>query len=1224
MERNAIKTSYIFLCAFLFLAVSCSDNKTSIPFPEEMEHPLPVTKVLHFTEPINLSWPGGRPVQPVVKKFDFNKLPSRPFDTSGFVPFSKPPEEHPFDFDKLPDTVFNYDHLPTMSLKFEVSVLEPPRLIKTSLHIRSNSPDPVYELGEPLVNNAVKALLKDRNGFLWVASNQGLYRYDGETLLMYLPGAITDQAMSMIEDNKDQIWISTDDDGIYIINPQAGILKHLTVNGGLATTDVAKMILDKQGRIWAIGGAKNERNSAVNIIDEKLNTVKRFRTPGLSNFVAGDVMQDNLGNIWITTLFGGGGVNIIDFKNGKIKYLHKKSGLMSDSTTVMLQDAENRIWIADLSGKLNVIDPGKRTITYYGPAQGLNRNAVYQLLIDDHQNIWLATTPFFWSNAHGVEIINPEKKLSKILNAETGAVGNNSINALVEDNRRQIWIGSDKGLTMINRDGSIIERMGSRAVTSLAQDQQGRIWVGLSGFNQGIEIIDSDTKSIRRLTTAHGLCNNTINNIRLTDGKISIMSAGGIDILDSNFTTITHLGKQQGLTFQSANTFSKDSRGMFWISNLSASNEFSIIQGIDVYNPEKKIIQHLGVEQGLKDSVVFDIIEDRQGNIWFTDFSGSAGVIDAAYKTIKYIKVVPDVNETQAHPMLADSRGNIWIGTSKGIYVVNSLTDSITSITIREGLINDYIISLNQYKDHIYAGTLGGLTIITPPFLSPEKKWAFESFGSEHGFRKVLGTVQSDIITRDGRFLWGDAGITALSDDKRFMPSPETAITGINVFNHSLFFSDKPWKSLNEKDTLREHALDTFYVKDQQPSNIVSFKRNNIQFDSVSGFYNMPVNLSLPYYENFLQFHFTQVHGENLDTTWYRYILEGADKNWSDRTLILESKNYYTLAPGSYTFKVTSLYNGKWTKPAEFSFFILPPWWRTWWAYCLFALILFTIVYVAVQYRSRKLIAANLALEEKINQGTAELKQSLQIRFENELKVQKLENEKAKAELKHQASELEMQALRAQMNPHFIFNSLNAIDHFILQNDKAQASKYLSKFSKLIRKTLENSREDAVSICSELELLELYIQLEQLRFNHKFDYHISVDEKIDTENTEIPPLLIQPYIENAILHGLVNKNGKGDLWFSIVKNNGSLICKIEDNGIGRARSEEIEQKKVEKHKSLGIKVTNERISTLSALLDSNLEVVIEDLFDTKHAEGTSQPAGTRVTITIPVKEEEEE
>ena len=216
-----------------------------------------------------------------------------------------------------------------------------------------------------------------------------------------------------------------------------------------------------------------------------------------------------------------------------------------------------------------------------------------------------------------------------------------------------------------------------------------------------------------------------------------------------------------------------------------------------------------------------------------------------------------------------------------------------------------------------------------------------------------------------------------------------------------------------------------------------------------------------------------------------------------------------------------------------------------------------------------------------------------------------------------------MTALRGQMNPHFIFNSLNSIQHFITNRDKTEAINYLSKFSKLIRKILENSRENTVSLSNELQLLELYIQLEQLRFSNKFEYQIVVDEKIDIENTEIPPLLIQPYIENAILHGLINKNGEGDLYLSLEKNNGLIICKIEDNGIGRAKAQEIEQGKVSRHKSLGITVTEERISGLFALLDYKMEVVIEDLYKTKQpSEETPQPAGTRVTISIPVKEEE--
>ena len=187
---------------------------------------------------------------------------------------------------------------------------------------------------------------------------------------------------------------------------------------------------------------------------------------------------------------------------------------------------------------------------------------------------------------------------------------------------------------------------------------------------------------------------------------------------------------------------------------------------------------------------------------------------------------------------------------------------------------------------------------------------------------------------------------------------------------------------------------------------------------------------------------------------------------------------------------------------------------------------------------------------------------------------------------------------------------------------KEEALHYLSKFSKLIRKILENSRHNTVSVSNELELLQLYIQLEQLRFSNKFDYHIAVDETIDIENTEIPPLLIQPYIENAIQHGLINKTGKGDLWLSLERNNGVLICKIEDNGIGRDKAQQIEQKKTSKHVALGIKVTNERIATLSDLLDYKIEVVIEDLYTPpEFAKDARQAAGTRVTIAIPVKEE---
>jgi hypothetical protein len=148
---------------------------------------------------------------------------------------------------------------------------------------------------------------------------------------------------------------------------------------------------------------------------------------------------------------------------------------------------------------------------------------------------------------------------------------------------------------------------------------------------------------------------------------------------------------------------------------------------------------------------------------------------------------------------------------------------------------------------------------------------------------------------------------------------------------------------------------------------------------------------------------------------------------------------------------------------------------------------------------------------------------------ENELQIQTLESERKQDALKQQATELEMQALRAQMNPHFIFNSLNSINRFILQNNKVQASEYLTKFSRVSAHDLQNSQESFITLENELESLQLYVSLEALRFDDHFDYRISVIDDLDTSIVKVPPLIIQPYVENAIWHGLMHKEEKGQL-----------------------------------------------------------------------------------------------
>ena len=204
--------------------------------------------------------------------------------------------------------------------------------------------------------------------------------------------------------------------------------------------------------------------------------------------------------------------------------------------------------------------------------------------------------------------------------------------------------------------------------------------------------------------------------------------------------------------------------------------------------------------------------------------------------------------------------------------------------------------------------------------------------------------------------------------------------------------------------------------------------------------------------------------------------------------------------------------------------------------------------------------------------------------------------------------ELKLAALRAAMNPHFIFNSLNSIQYFIMENDQRNATKYLSTFSKLIRGILNNSINNKIKLADELEQLQYYINLEQLRFENKFDFVLTTDTDIDIENIEIPSMLIQPYVENAILHGLYNKAGRGMLNIHVSEEGNNVIFEIEDDGIGREASAKIRKNNLPLHKSLGTSITEERLKIINNQIDVSFEI-------TDKYEG-GEPTGTKIKIYI--------
>lgn len=323
--------------------------------------------------------------------------------------------------------------------------------------------------------------------------------------------------------------------------------------------------------------------------------------------------------------------------------------------------------------------------------------------------------------------------------------------------------------------------------------------------------------------------------------------------------------------------------------------------------------------------------------------------------------------------------------------------------------------------------------------------------------------------------------------------------------------------------------------------------------------------------QNFIKISYKGVYAKAEGDIKYKYKLEGLDTAWTyTKNTFLQ---FTTLPPGNYKFIVYAInFDGKLSDhPAVISFVINSPFWVTWWFLFLVALTISLVVYFIYQRRIRL--------------------------------IQKQESEKT--EFYKQIAESELKALRAQMNPHFMFNAINSIQSFVLKNDGKSAQKYLTKFARLIRSVLENSKYETISLSKEVETLSLYIELECLRASFSFDYEIIVGDNIHIEKMQIPPMVLQPYIENAILHGLTPlSERKGNLKLEFGFENSVLKCIIDDNGIGRKKAAEINAKKRAGHKSMGLEVTSERLEILNKNNLFKINVLMIDKVHNDEAQGT--------------------
>jgi ligand-binding sensor domain-containing protein len=540
----------------LFAMASCKNNSSTTGAGQnDLAYKPPVVTPLVFSKSTKINWAKLKTftLTPVVKKFDIGQVPSQSSaDTNDFRPFNTPVQEIPFDYNALPSKDFYINKLPSKPLKFDTLVLPSPKVIKAGPPFLSTKGKGVlFELGESqgLSGLIVSCLFTDRDGFLWIATDKGVYRYDGQNLVLFIPNPMQ-QIFDMLQDSAGRLWISSLGGGIEVLDTRTGVLSALTTKNGLAHNKVIKIVTDSRQRIWASSGG------GINIIDTENKTISTLgQSQGLSFSSADFLVKDNRNNIWAAT--GGGGIDVIDPVHNKIRYISTRQGFKTNSFAAMTCDKQGRIWACSLvSENLTVFDGQNNKMQFVNEAQ-CEGVFVNSLTVDNDDNVWVGAFNNF------TRVINLDKKLIKTVAVSPGRTDlTNVMASIVEDKTGNVWLGSVRGLYLYKKNEALVEREGDDIVFTSMQDSTGLLW---GGSNNGVSVFDRKSKTMRRLTAKNGLTNDTAGTITQQKGKILISTTTGLDIIDPNNKTMAMLTRSQGLRGNLGAGAAIDHNGNYWI-----------------------------------------------------------------------------------------------------------------------------------------------------------------------------------------------------------------------------------------------------------------------------------------------------------------------------------------------------------------------------------------------------------------------------------------------------------------------------------------------------------------------------------------------------------------------------------------------------------------------------------------------------------------------------------
>ena len=1033
-----------------------------------------------------------------------------------------------------------------------------------------------YTTVQGLVSNNVWSICEDDAGNMWFGTDgDGVSRYDGKSFISYdtTDGLTGNTVFTIIKDKKGNLWFGTWDGGVSRLNHD-GSFKNYTASDGLVSNHISSILEDKNGNMWfgtwSDGVTRYKDGSFINFTADD----------GLANNTVGGMLEDKNGTIWLGN--GSGKISWLDsnkkLEGEKWKFRnHTIAEGLSDIHNIT-EDRNGNLWFGMFEGAIRLScdkksNPDRESFISFTTRQGLLNNNVNSILEDQSGNMWFCT------DGGGVSLISRGLDILTSLTIND-ILPYSKVGSVLEDKAGNIWIGTlGEGALRLGRDGKSLsiyttsQGLPDNFVFDIFEDKSGNIWFGCNG---SLSRLDREGKSFTNYTTAHGLLKDifVVDILEDKEGNIWFATIEGVYRLDFNYKSIAKYTTDQGLLSNKVKNIIEDKNGNLWIGT----------EGGGVSRYDGNAFTNYTTEHGLLSNNISGFLQDKSGNLWIGTSDGGVNRYDG--KSFKGFTTTQGLSHDKIKDLMMDEKGMIWLGTEKGF-------------TILKGFVHVANDTLNHsgQKNLQPSNELSNSELERNHF-----KPVFEIYNMKTGYaiEEIASNLQE---TREG-IVWAGTGRhekTVRFDYNSIYKNsnpPNVFIQGIQINNELI-----SWYNLRDDaeriDSFRktpngmEEVNQFGKLLDEDQRKAMRKKFSAIKFDSISPFYPLPVNLVLPYGYNNIIFDFRAIAPAHLGLIRYQYMMEGYDKGWNpvtDKT----NATYGNMHEGNYTFKLKAQSpDGVWSTPITYSFKVLPPWWRTWWFIITAVVCLVTLFYLLIRWRLREKFRLQLERSEKEKQ-VAEMKQKT-------------------AELQQQTTELEMQALRAQMNPHFIFNSLNSINMFILENNKQQASDYLSKFSRLVRLILQNSQEEFIPLDKELEALGLYLELESLRFEQRFEYRISVNDEVDTTMVKVPPLIIQPYAENAIWHGLMHKKEKGHLEIEIYLEEKLLYCRITDDGIGRKKAAELQSKSSLTYKSMGMRITADRLAILQQREQNATFIAIKDL-----VLPDGRAAGTEVLIKIPV------